>query len=428
MADIFLSYARPDLEVSRSVAEDLEAEGFSVFFDQNIGVGESWDALIEAEIEAAKCVVVLWSPISRDREWVRNEARFGRQKGILCPALIAPCTLPLEFNGTQTADLQAHKSGDKQHPEWRRLVSAISKLAIPTASPVGIAKSGEEIGNGPYWRAFAPIADSHGRSRNALKLPKSENYNTPLARPAGFEVYASAFLTRSKSAGFGPYLWIWAKDPLSADALMPTLMQMQSALDAAVGETVRISRVSNHGIWIWLKKSADPDERSEWPKQHAWLAERMAKLAAVYWKHVADKLPVMSGEDQDEQGDTSTLSEDSFAPLLARVKSAGAHDALTELIERLPAIPGISIKFERSGGKHRLAVRRQGERWYSALVQDDWLLWYFRLPVVSRKRVTVDRVSERLPQAEVNGSGEITVRLANREDAIAVAQLVTECG
>ena len=78
MADIFLSYARPDLEVARSVAEDLETEGYSVFFDQQIGVGESWDALIEAEIEAAGCVVVLWSPTSRGREWVRNEARFGK--------------------------------------------------------------------------------------------------------------------------------------------------------------------------------------------------------------------------------------------------------------------------------------------------------------------------------------------------------------
>lgn len=295
MADIFLSYARPDLETARSVAEDLEAEGYSVFFDQHIGVGESWDALIESEIEAAKCVVVLWSPMSRDREWVRNEARFGRQKGVLCPALIAQCVLPLEFNSMQTADLQGRVAGDKQHAEWRRLTSAIGRHAAPEKpAAVAAAKQLEETGNTPYWRAFAPIAESHGRSRNGLKLPKSENFNTPLGRPEGFEVYASAFVTRSKDRGYGPYLWIWAKAPKSADDLMPTLTSMQSTLDAAAGEALRISRVSNHGIWIWLKKHGDPDDRSEWPKQHAWMAERMARFATIYRELLLPKISATS--------------------------------------------------------------------------------------------------------------------------------------
>lgn len=290
VADIFFSYARPDLEVARCVAEDLEAEGFSVFFDQQIGVGESWDALIEEEIEGAKCVVVLWSPVSRSREWVRNEARFGKQKGILRPALIESCALPLEFNGTQTADIQTRKPGDRQHGEWRRLIQSVSELAKPELVS---AKPADEIGNVPYWRAFTPIAESHGRVRKAPKEPRSENYNTPLDRQPGFEVYASAYIMRSKTKRYGAYLWLWAQKPESADALMPILEQAKAQIEQVFGESVHLDRMSKHGIWISVNRHGDPDDRLEWPKQHAWMAERMAKLASIYRDFLAPRLPVI---------------------------------------------------------------------------------------------------------------------------------------
>lgn len=208
--------------------------------------------------------------------------------------MIEACALPLEFNGTQTAEIQTRKEGDRQHPEWRRLVHAIGGFAKPAPPAAPATKLDEEVGNIPYWRAFAPIAESHGRSRNGLKLPKSENFNTPVGRPEGFEVYASAFVTRSKDRGYGPYLWIWAKVPKSADYLVPIIISMQSVLDAAAGEAVRISRVSKHGIWIWLKKQGDPDDRSEWPKQHAWMAERMAKFSTIYREQILPKISANS--------------------------------------------------------------------------------------------------------------------------------------
>lgn len=299
LADIFLSYARPDLEVARGVAEDLEKEGFSVFFDQHIGVGESWDALIEEEIEAAKCVIVLWSPTSRGREWVRNEARFGKQKGILRPAYIEACALPLEFNGTQTANLEKRAAGDLQHLEWRRLIESVGELAKPEIvvqadSPAKTASANplEEVGNGPYWRAFTPIAESHGRIRKAPKEPRSENYNTPLERRPGFEVYASAYIIRSKNKRYGSYLWLWAQKPESADALMPILEQSKAQIEEALGQPVHLDRMTKHGIWVSVHRLGDPDDRAQWPRQHAWMAERMSKLASIYRDLIAVKLPI----------------------------------------------------------------------------------------------------------------------------------------
>lgn len=125
MADIFLSYKREDQWIAREVAADLEVEGYSVFFDVRIEVGDSWDATIERELNAAKAVVVLWSPKSRDSKWVRREAREAGEK--LCPAVVKPCKPPLEFSDVQAANLIGRRQGDLEHPDWRRLCDGVEK-------------------------------------------------------------------------------------------------------------------------------------------------------------------------------------------------------------------------------------------------------------------------------------------------------------
>jgi WD40 repeat protein len=127
MADVFLSYKREDQEIARGVAADLETEGFSVFFDERIDVGDNWDERIERELAAAKACVVLWSPKSRDSQWVRREAREAMARRMLCPALIAKCKAPLEFSDVQTADLIGRRAGDRAHAEWRRLCDGVGK-------------------------------------------------------------------------------------------------------------------------------------------------------------------------------------------------------------------------------------------------------------------------------------------------------------
>ncbi len=61
MADVFLSYAREDRASAQALAEALALEGWSVWWDHRIIVGEAFDQAIERELHAAKSVVVLWS-------------------------------------------------------------------------------------------------------------------------------------------------------------------------------------------------------------------------------------------------------------------------------------------------------------------------------------------------------------------------------
>ena len=61
MSDIFISYARPDRDRARQMAEALEQRGWSVWWDHEIPPGRNFDDVIEEALGAASCVVVLWS-------------------------------------------------------------------------------------------------------------------------------------------------------------------------------------------------------------------------------------------------------------------------------------------------------------------------------------------------------------------------------
>ncbi|MBN8282987.1 toll/interleukin-1 receptor domain-containing protein [Zoogloea sp.] len=126
MEDIFISYASEDREQARRFAEAFAARGWSVWWDRHIVPGEAFDTRIEQALDAAQCVVVLWSASSVASEWVRNEAAVGAERGVLVPAMIEPVKLPLEFRRKQTADLCAWR-GDPAHPGFVSLCNGIAR-------------------------------------------------------------------------------------------------------------------------------------------------------------------------------------------------------------------------------------------------------------------------------------------------------------
>jgi hypothetical protein len=127
MADIFLSYARADVVPAKAIADRLLALGFSVFYDQRIPTGDAWDQRIEHELSLASAVIVLWSMSSRERPWVRNEAREGLKRGILLPASLDDCEIPLEFRHVQTTALQGFEN-EPEHLGWSKLQNDICTL------------------------------------------------------------------------------------------------------------------------------------------------------------------------------------------------------------------------------------------------------------------------------------------------------------
>lgn len=132
--DIFLSYKREDRPRAAEIAAHFTQAGFSVFYDPQIDVGDLWDRTIEREIKAAKAVVVLWSTLSVESNWVRLEARYGVQRGIIAPAQISSCDIPLEFSSHEAANIADWCASDESHPEMQRLLTRVSSLVRPTTS------------------------------------------------------------------------------------------------------------------------------------------------------------------------------------------------------------------------------------------------------------------------------------------------------
>ncbi|NOX95503.1 MAG: toll/interleukin-1 receptor domain-containing protein, partial [Alphaproteobacteria bacterium] len=61
MADIFISHARTDRDTVQKLASALEADNFSIWWDQRLESGAEFSADIERELNAAKAVIVCWS-------------------------------------------------------------------------------------------------------------------------------------------------------------------------------------------------------------------------------------------------------------------------------------------------------------------------------------------------------------------------------
>lgn len=134
MADVFLSYAREDTARAQQVAQGLEQAGLDVFWDNEIPPGTTWADFIEQKLTQCKALIVLWSEHSTKSQWVREEARMGRDKGVLIPVMIDASQPPFGFGEVQAANL-ANWNGEPDNPNWRRFVDAVTRFAQGAPRP-----------------------------------------------------------------------------------------------------------------------------------------------------------------------------------------------------------------------------------------------------------------------------------------------------
>lgn len=131
MADVFVSYSREDRARADQIAQALQRHKVDVFWDSEIPPGQTWADYIEEKLSHCKVVLVLWSQHSTKSQWVREEARIGRDKGKLIPLMVDSTPAPFGFGEVQAADL-SNWNGDDADPNWQRVVAAVRAAAART--------------------------------------------------------------------------------------------------------------------------------------------------------------------------------------------------------------------------------------------------------------------------------------------------------
>ncbi len=138
--DIFLSYAKEDLARARALAESLQSVGWSVWWDRRLRPGEDFAKVIGTQLQEARCVIVLWSQISVNSGWVRDEASEALKRNVLIPLLIDVVEPPLGFRAIQTGDLCGWR-GDVSDSSFRQLIADLVPMLGDPAEALHASKS-----------------------------------------------------------------------------------------------------------------------------------------------------------------------------------------------------------------------------------------------------------------------------------------------
>lgn len=127
-----------------------------------------------------------------------------------------------------------------------------------------------------YWEAFHRVLDSAKGDISGQRKPRPENWMSYSAGRSGFGLLVSRNKHRKR---------IRASMYLSGDsarAFFALLQREKDSIEREVGQQL---------VWREMRKECeiaaylddvDPDDESDWPRQHEWLAARLNKLHRVF--------------------------------------------------------------------------------------------------------------------------------------------------
>jgi len=133
MADIFVSYAKTDRPLASKLVAMLEAEGWKVWWDTSLAIGDDFRNEIMTELGRARAVIVIWTDASVKSDWVRSEAGRAQADRKLIPVKLEHLTykdLPPPFDVLHTENV-----GE----EDKIRAAVVAQLAKPAVEPTAWA-------------------------------------------------------------------------------------------------------------------------------------------------------------------------------------------------------------------------------------------------------------------------------------------------
>ena len=209
-------------------------------------------------MDAAKCVVVLWSKQSLLSEWVLEEANTGKRRGILVPAKIDPVEPPLGFGLIQAADLTEWDS-DASHAEFEGFLTAISDIVRPLRRP----ENGDPVANISESSLDQPSEVPHEEGEIPQSIPR---------QPASATVGPSEPQAHSTAAS----------EPKLTEPIVPEPHKTSNVLK--FGMLVGVAVLLIAGIWWWVSQLPVREVRQENEKELLYFS-RIARVVKQYGLH-----------------------------------------------------------------------------------------------------------------------------------------------
>lgn len=165
---VFISYASEDRAAAARLADVLARQGFRVWWDRRLVPGQAYDHAIETALDAASCVVVLWSRHAVASEWVRNEAGAGAERDVLVPVWLEDVKPPLEFRRRHTLSLVGW-NGEDVHAGLVALQEAVAaRVASENGARQGVSRTTLSSASGLPQPATSPARDLNAGSARML--------------------------------------------------------------------------------------------------------------------------------------------------------------------------------------------------------------------------------------------------------------------
>jgi adenylate cyclase len=207
MADVFVSYARNDKARVTPLVAAIEAKGWSVWWDPEITPGQQFDDQIDAEIAAARAVLVVWTPVSVASRWVRGEAREAAERGILVPVRFEQARLPMDVRAIHTTDLDGwgENAASPQAQEFLRALGALiarAQALRPAKSATASVSSSPRKDSRRYTICVLPFVNMSGDSEQEYFSDGiTEDIITDLSKVSALGIIArnSAFMYKHKN-------------------------------------------------------------------------------------------------------------------------------------------------------------------------------------------------------------------------------------
>lgn len=131
--DVFLSYAKADIEQVKLIAQVLQSFGLRVWYDAQINTGEDWSQEIETNLDKAAIIVAFWTAASVTSKWVRAEALLAHDSSRLLSVVLQDFEEPLPpFCGYGGAHDLTSFDNSAENESLLKLVSIIGlNLELP---------------------------------------------------------------------------------------------------------------------------------------------------------------------------------------------------------------------------------------------------------------------------------------------------------